>query len=146
MRIYPPYSPYTFSPHYALMKRKPSPALSLAALFTSDPSPASVTYLPLLAALIVYTPAAAPLFCRTTKRSHEEAVPRAAASVPVPDWSAVTYCLELTSCSVPALGRYAEAKVDAAPASVPDATRLGLPLEGTLTYLDDEADWILNVP
>lgn len=82
---------FNFSLSHALMKRKPSPALSAAALFTKDPSPASVTYLPLLAALMVYTPVAALTFCLTTKRSHAEAVARAAASVLLPDWSAVTY-------------------------------------------------------
>ena len=95
----------------------------------SDPSLPRMTYSPLLAALIEYTPDAAPFLGRMVKRSQVDAVARVAASVSFPAWSAVTNCPVLVSWSVPALGTYELLNVAAPLAAVAEAMRFVFALE-----------------
>lgn len=98
---------------YDATNLKPAPEASVAPLLMRDPSLASVTHLPLLPALMVYTPLAAPIFWRIVKTSQVEAVARAAWRVKLPDWSAVTNWLLLVSLRLPALGVYELTKTPA---------------------------------
>ena len=69
---------------HAATNLKPVLSPSVAPLFFSVPSAPTTTYCLLDAAIMLYTPVAAPCFCRITKISQADAVARLADSVYVP--------------------------------------------------------------